>query len=45
MKGITCPNCEEYYKVLGVNFIDICDCSSRHRSNADAPIIKRKKKL
>lgn len=44
MKGITCPNCEEYYEALGINFIDdICDCSSRHRSNADAPKIKRKK--
>lgn len=34
VSGIACTECDKYYKTMNIENNDLCDCSSRHRSNA-----------
>ncbi len=35
MKGIACPDCNEFYKTIGLEGKTLCECTSRHRSNKE----------
>jgi hypothetical protein len=41
LKGITCIECEKYYNAMQISGEDMCDCTSRHRSNFPAKKLKQ----